>query len=181
MAFPARVEAYDAGALTADVRPTIQRRAPSGELEEYPVIPDVPVLFPGGGGFELRFPVTKGDTVLVVVSQRNIGEWHSSGDITDPKDTRVAPLDGAVAIPVLRHAKSAAPSSVIDSDGSVWRIGGADATEHIGLGDTIKSHFDALKIYIDTHIHGTPSGNSTPPTVTSPSVPDVTSQHKVEP
>ena len=200
-AFPGRVEAYDSSNHTVDVRPLLKQRAPSvsgnGALEELPIIPDVPVAFPGGGGFYVTFPLEVGDTVMVVVSQRNIGEWWATGEVTDPKDSRPMPLDGAVAFPALRSSKAPAMTSVIDSDGSVWRVGGSAATEGIGLGDALQAHLDALESFINNHTHVyVPSGTGTPalttpptskpvpphlPYDTSPATPTVASKHKVEP
>jgi hypothetical protein len=77
-ALPCRVESYNASKQTADVLPMIKRQVPDGDggytLEDLPVLPNVPVAFPrGGGGFFMSFPLQKGDFVFVVFSERAIG------------------------------------------------------------------------------------------------------------
>jgi hypothetical protein len=100
---PGRVESYDAATQTCDVLPQLKRQTPDGEggytVEDLPVLPHVPVCFPRGGGFFLSFPLQKGDFVLVVFSERAIGNWRQKGEASNPGDLRMHSLAGAVAIP----------------------------------------------------------------------------------
>ena len=76
------------------------------------------------------------------------------------------------------------PDGTVEVEGDAIKVGGAAASQGIGLGDAVKAHLDALKIYIDAHVHSgvtTGAGSSGPPTP-SPAVPALASaKHKVEP
>ena len=66
-----------------------------------PVIPSVPVCFPGSGAFRVTFPVAKGDTGLLVFCSRSIDRWLSEGGSVDPQDDRTHDLSDAVFVPGL--------------------------------------------------------------------------------
>ncbi len=120
---PGRVESYDAATQTCDVLPQLKRQTPDGEggytVEDLPVLPHVPVCFPRGGGFALTFPLQKGDFVLVVFSERAIGNWRQKGEASNPGDLRMHSLAGAVAIPGVYPASQA----LSDADGTNMLIG----------------------------------------------------------
>lgn len=83
-ALPATVVSYNADKQTAELRPTIQglQYFPDGRPPVWvpmPLLVDVPVIFPGGGGFTLTFPIAQGDEALVVFSSRCIDAWWQSG------------------------------------------------------------------------------------------------------
>jgi hypothetical protein len=71
--------------------------------------------------------------------------------------------------------------SAVPASGKVVKLGAvADGDlEAAALGDTIKSFMDTTKLWQDTHLHsgGTIFGLTGIPTVTSPTVPDVTSSN----
>lgn len=74
---PAQVEAYDRTRNVANVRPMIvmtKRAANGGDLQRVPrvMIPDVPVLSLGAGGFHISFPVKKGDLGWIYACDRDI-------------------------------------------------------------------------------------------------------------
>lgn len=74
---PAIVEAYDRTRNVANVKPLIvmtKRAANGGDLQRVPrtVIPDVPVLSLGAGGFHVSFPVNAGDIGWIFACDRDI-------------------------------------------------------------------------------------------------------------
>lgn len=98
---PARIESYDHAKQAASVQPLINRRllADGGQTSEsLPVIPAVPVVWPRSGGASLTFPVKKGDTCLLVFSQRSIDKWKARGGQVTPDDGRKHALSDAVAV-----------------------------------------------------------------------------------
>ena len=105
VAFPARVVAYDATHNTVDVEPAVSRTTKTLEgsllVEDLPIVCGVPIAWQRTGGFGVTFPLEVDDTVLVVVCDRNHGEWRRTGRRGDPLDAGVHGLDGAVAIPGL--------------------------------------------------------------------------------
>ncbi len=79
--------------------------APDGTqtLAAYPLLLNVPVLFPGGGGITLTFPVAQGDECLVVFNDRQIDNWLVSGPGLPPTVGRVHDLSDGIAIVGLRN------------------------------------------------------------------------------
>ena len=70
-------------------------------LEPGPVY-EVPVIFPSAGGGLLSFPISVGDTVLLVYSMRSIDDWtEGNGEKVEPLDNRHYHLSDAIAIPGL--------------------------------------------------------------------------------
>jgi hypothetical protein len=98
---PGQVESYDAEKQTANVQPLIKNVVadPDGAqlVEDYPVIPSVPVVFPRGGGFFFAFPLQAGDFVLLAFCERSIDQYMRKGKLTHPVDLEKHGFSGAVA------------------------------------------------------------------------------------
>ena len=63
-------------------------------------IPNIPLVFPSGGGGLLSFPVKEGDYVLLLFSQEDIDNFLSKGeDSGKPNTLRKFSLTDAIAIP----------------------------------------------------------------------------------
>jgi len=134
-AIPGRVESYDRAKQVADVVPVIRDARPdeAGETELFdpPVIPNVPVQMPRGGGYALHLPLVKGDHVILLFQESAIGHWRESGEIAEPGDlTRfgfgypiaipgIAPNNGAIADPGVDG------EAVLSVGDGVFRVGGA--------------------------------------------------------
>ena len=67
MGMPGRVVRYDADCQAADVQPLVRRpykdEAGERQTELLAVVTDVPVVWPGGGGFGFTAPLEVGDDV----------------------------------------------------------------------------------------------------------------------
>lgn len=99
---PGVVESYDNQTQTISAKVAIKKVNNFTEIRttgEYPVIPNVPVVFPRGGGFFCSFPLQKGDSVLLVFSERAIDNWYLEGEGKDPEIDRMHDLADAYAIP----------------------------------------------------------------------------------
>ena len=70
-----------------------------GEDGYYPVIQDIPVVFPRGGGCTLTFPVKAGDECLVIFSDRCIDFWWQNGETQNTSRTRSHSFSDAFVIP----------------------------------------------------------------------------------
>lgn len=123
-ALPGRVESYDAATQTADVKPLIKRvirtRQGAPVEEPLPVIPNIPVVFPGAGEFFISFPVQVGDTGLIIFCERNLDRWREvEGEDVNPGDQSMHPLSGATFHPGLRPSNQA----LGDADGTNMAFG----------------------------------------------------------
>lgn len=82
-AMPGYIVDFDPAKCTATVQLGVQAivSSPDGSSQNVPitVLPDVPVVFPRGGGCALTFPVQAGDECLVVFGARSCGGWKQSG------------------------------------------------------------------------------------------------------
>lgn len=102
-AFPGVVEKFTKETRRADIQPSIKRKLPSGEFIDFPVIPDVPVLFPGTKKYTACYPLEKGDEVLCVCMERGTDAWRDSGGSgIEENDPRRFSLMDCVAIPGLQ-------------------------------------------------------------------------------
>lgn len=133
-------------------------------------------------GYAHALTVQLGDATLIIATH-------------DPRHVEVAE-EGELVIHALgkdgslRALVRLKPDGSIDVSGTNVIIGNPNGTlEPIGLGDAITNHFNALKSWVDAHIHTTtatvgtgPVGAISPPTPSSPSVPSTlgSSRHSVE-
>lgn len=101
-ALPGIVESFDPAAMTVSVQPAIRGRVtrPDGSVVSValPLLVDVPVVFPSGGGFTLTFPVAAGDDCLVVFGSRCIDAWWQSGGVQEPLEARMHDLSDAFCV-----------------------------------------------------------------------------------
>ena len=102
-ALPGIFQSFDPEALTASVQPAIRGEV-AGETGtartvDMPLLVDVPVVFPHGGGYSLTFPIRPGDECLVVFASRCIDAWWQSGGIQSPAEARMHDLSDGFAIP----------------------------------------------------------------------------------
>ena len=168
VAIPGRVESYDSTKQRATVQPAIKRahidEAGNRVVEALPPIPDVPVVFPGGGGYRLTFPIQRGDGVLLVFSEASMDKWLAKGGVVDPVDDRRHDLTDAIAVPGLRSFATPLTdvptdgiSLGVDAGGLELRITGSE----IRAGGTERL---VTKAEFDTHTHPAPGGATSAPT-----------------
>lgn len=170
VSMPAKVDSYDASAQTVDVIPQLNRSIPDGlgnySTEQLPKLAAVPVCFPRAGGFFVSFPIQKGDFVLLVFSDRNIGNWLSTGNQGDPGDLGMHTLDGAIAIPGVWPSSGALSDAsdtnmIIGKDGTsaaqieitdaLVKLGGG--SQFVALANLVADRLDAIKAAYNAHKH----------------------------
>lgn len=149
-----------------------------------PVLPKVPVVFPGGGGFGLTFPIAKGDEVLVVFASRCIDAWWQSGGTQGQIEQRAHDLSDGIAIAGLRSVPrvpgsiSASSVQLRSDDGSthveiaaggivnIVASGGLHVTGNItATGEITAGAGGGDSVTLQQHKHGTGSaaaGTSVP-------------------
>lgn len=102
VSIPGIIQSFDPDAVTAVIQPAIkgvEHDASGSEVSvNLPLLVDVPVIFPRGGGCTLTFPVSAGDECLVIFADRCIDFWWQSGGIQEPVDGRMHDLSDAFCI-----------------------------------------------------------------------------------
>ncbi|EMA4569385.1 translation initiation factor IF-2 [Klebsiella pneumoniae] len=102
VSIPGIIQSFDPDAVTAVVQPAIkgveQDESGADVSVNIPLLVDVPVVFPRGGGCTLTFPVKAGDECLVIFADRCIDFWWQSGGIQEPVDERMHDLSDAFCI-----------------------------------------------------------------------------------
>lgn len=200
VALPAKIESYDEINQKASIKPLIKNVLvlSDGEvIDDLPIINDVPVVFPRGGGFFLTFPLAVGDFVLLIVCESSIEKFTmGTGVNQNPSDLRRHSLSDAVCFPGFYPFQQ----SIVDADpdnmamgkdesgiqlrmtsdnkveitfdnGSTLVVQGKDSGAQLTLGDGARraALFEELKTAFDAHVHPTGVGPSGPPTVALPS------------
>lgn len=181
VSLPGRIVRYDASKQQVDVQPLIQRvyfdEEGARQVESLPVVPNVPVLFPGGGGFAVTFPIhasdTDGDTCLLVFADYSLDKWLTgTGGQVDPEIDHTHDLTDAVAIVGLNpfgaplanvatdHAtigKSGADDGshvkIHLQDGTIT-IGDMSGSDFIALAQKVLDELNAIKSAFSHHTHG---------------------------
>lgn len=110
---PAKVVSYDPKKCTVDVLIGLKRKFVGEQYKEYPIIPEVPVRFQRSAGAKaiLRFPIKKGDTGLLLFSERSLEKWLVSTDTVEPDDPRIFDISDATFAPDLVQDHQAEVSS----------------------------------------------------------------------
>lgn len=170
VALPGRVESYDVATQKANVQPLLKRVIASEDGEEVlrmPVINDVPVIFPRGGGFFLSFPIQAGDHVLLIMNERSIDKWVvNDGGEVNPDDLRMHDLSDAVAYPgFYPFTKSVddahASNLVIGKDGGKQihvksaqvALGSENPADFVALANLVSSQLSSIATALTTHVH----------------------------
>lgn len=103
-AMPGTIVSFDSENQLATVQPGIKRvfrtlnDDNSVDLNpvDLPLLINVPVIYPRGGGFSITFPVKPGDECLIVFCERAIDTWHRDGGTATPNAKRFHDLSDAV-------------------------------------------------------------------------------------
>lgn len=102
-AIPGIVQSVNFTSMTCVVQPSIQEIVTTQKGVQQPItlplLLDVPLVFPSGGGFSVTFPIAVDDEVLVLFSARCIDAWWQNGGIQQAAESRMHDLSDAFAIP----------------------------------------------------------------------------------
>lgn len=138
VSMPARVVEYDPATQRVSVQPEVQDgRFDEDEQREavtLPVLTNVPLVFPGGAGGRITFPIEAGDGVLLIISSSSISRWKAVGGTVDPARDHRHKLEDAIAIPGLfASPPTLAPedATVVHSDNLL--LGGPDADDAVAV------------------------------------------------
>lgn len=102
-AMPGIIQSFDPSKMTVVVQPAIKAlwRDPTGAQtwQTMPLCLDVPVVFPGGGGCTMTFPLVTGDECLLVFASRCVDAWWQSGGIGVQAELRMHDLSDGFCLP----------------------------------------------------------------------------------
>jgi len=175
VALPGKVEKYDAQLQKADVKPLIQEPYINEDgtegLDDLPVLTDVPVWFPRGGGYFLSLPVQTGDNVLLIFNDLSIDNFMASvgSRSLDPVDLRKHDISDAVAIPGFypfpKNIKDTIASGAAfgKEGGAMMRATGAAmeavtggapaAADFVALAAKVLAELTKIQVALNTHVH----------------------------
>lgn len=115
---------------SASLQPAIKGQItdPEGNVNHVslPLINDVPVHFPGGGGVTFTHPIAAGDEGLAIHPSRPIDSWYQSGGQQQAIDNRYHHMSDAVLIPGVRSQARKLPNvstttaQIRTDDGTVY-------------------------------------------------------------
>ena len=100
----------------AKIELSIKYKTKDGHLLEYPLIDNVPVVFPSSSDFSLVFPLKEKDGVLVVFSEVGIGNYLNSDNVVESDSIDRFDLSDAIAIPGLWSFNTAPAKPENDTD-----------------------------------------------------------------
>ena len=95
---PGIVQSYDAATRRARVQPAVDLLLTDGTSAQKPIILDVPVLWPTGGGYTLSLPLDAGDAVMLLFAERDIQRFKETLAVGPPLSADVMQIQHAVAI-----------------------------------------------------------------------------------
>ncbi len=154
-AMPGEVQSYDPISQAVDVQPLVQTgyigQDGTRATERTPLVPHVPVLFPGAGGFSITWPLKQGNTGLLIFCNCSIDKWLTLGGEVDPEDDRRHCIADAVFIPGLRPFASPLADAATDSmvlAGPDVRVGAHDGALPIVVQSALDDFMTALQAAI---------------------------------
>lgn len=179
-ALPGIIRKINLAAMTVEVEPTIQIRRRGSWLNssswiKIPMLVDVPIVYPGGGGFTLTFPIKPGDEALVIFASRCIDSWWQLGGVQVQAELRMHSLSDGFAIVGPRSqprviSPSADANAVelrsddqssrvrIEPSGKI-RVESADADVEVEASGAIKLTAPSIQIVGDVAITGALTNN----------------------
>lgn len=164
---PGRVEKYDRASGRAQVQPLLKRgvqdETNTRRVERLPVVPNVPIVFPG------VFHVEPGDIVWLVFGDGALDTFLSgTGGETNPGDDRSHALTDAVALPVMRanfpqvtgqFAIGREGGPIIEWDRTQVRVGGVGGQPTL-MATAFLQALDTLVSAISAAVSGIPTGGA---------------------
>lgn len=175
VAVSATVKSYNRTRQTVEVEAMVQPSRDlldgSREFVPFPVVRNVPVLWPASGVASLTWDLETGDEVLLIVRDRSHAEVRAGAALpTKPASGRRWSLIDAVAIPGL--ATRALDSSAVGANptlamraGKGLRVGASTASKALALAEKVDAELTKIATAHNSHTHTIPSGSSGTPSV----------------
>lgn len=101
---PARIISWNPDTNRAQIEIMYQTTMTSGEMHQMSAPAEVPVQFPGGGGFILVFPLKEGSLGWIKAADRDMSLFLQSYDVQPGNTPRIHCFEDGVFIPDVMHA-----------------------------------------------------------------------------
>jgi hypothetical protein len=177
------VQAYDPAKMRATVQPCLMRKYYDLPTPvKLPLLMDVPVLFFSTGSLHIIAPPDPGSYVLLVICERSLDRWLTSGGVVDPLVPRKFDLSDAVAVPGLfplpnvlapptapgvieiRNSAGTSIFSISQTEIGLQCGGAIPPVDYVVKFDQLKIAFDSLKasfnaaaVIFNAHVHDGPA------------------------
>lgn len=99
------IVSFDPSTQTAEVQIKMQRTV-KGEIKDYPVLIDCPCVVLGGGDGRVTFPISAGDSCLVIFNDKDIDNWYAGGQKMPPRSQRLHSFSDAFALVGIRNKQN---------------------------------------------------------------------------
>lgn len=133
------IDSFNPELQTATVQPAIKAMVQGQDgrwkAEPMPLLLDVPVYFPSGGGCALTFSVAAGDECLVCFADRCIDSWWQSGGVQVPMSPRAHDLSDAMCFVGFRSK----PKKINNFNVEATELRADDGLTKISLNPTAKT------------------------------------------
>lgn len=150
------ITSYNASANTAEVKIMLKRQLIDGRVIPFPPLVDCPVVYMGGGGAFLSFPIAAGDPCMVIFCDRSIDEWWQSGEAHVPGVVRAHSLSDGIVIVGPRPQ-----TNTLSVDGSTVTLnGGSHKLRVRNTAKSLKALIDKILDIFTTPMTGTVAGSA---------------------
>lgn len=143
-AMPGEIISFDAEGGVATVKPSGRFVTSDGKELDYPVITEAPVAFPfcQSAGVGIVFPVKKGDSCIIIISEVELDAWRSGAE---SEGSLRFDLTSAMVIPGLLDGGSDLAEKASTNNAVI--IGGGDVEVSVS-GDEVKVYTGSTKFEI---------------------------------
>lgn len=164
-AMPGEIISYNAGAGTASVKPVGKFVTSDGKELNYPTISECPVHFPfcQNAGVGIAFPVKKGDSCIIIISEVELDAWRSGAE---SEGSLRFDLTSAMVIPGLLEGGSAASEKAAKENAVIITAGDVEVAVsgdgcNIDTGSTVMNVTDdGVSIKGNVTVEGTVHANN---------------------
>lgn len=151
---PGYVKDFDPATQLATVVPGVSEigRLEDGTevVEERLPICHVPVVFPGGGGHSLTFPVKAGDEGLIHWCDNEIDKWLDAGGQVTPNSVRSHHTSDAIFVPGARSR----PNAIAGFDPDHTTLGkDGSAADFVALAQKVLDQLNSIATTFNFHTH----------------------------
>ena len=102
------ITSFDPDTQTAEVRLNYKKlNLYDGTIKDYQPLLQCPVIVLGGGEGYISFPISSGDTCIVLFCDREIDTWIANGGVNPPQSNRVHDMNDAIALVGIRNSQNA--------------------------------------------------------------------------